>query len=216
MAGGDGTVTQLLKAAATGNRAAVDRLWSVVYDELCRIAQERLRAERRRCTIGTNSLVHEACARLIGKRPVRWDGRAHFFGAARTAMRRILVEQARRQRRIKRGEGAQPVPLVHEVETFDHDPTEVLAVDEALERLATAAPRQAEIVEYRYFAGLGVDETAEVMGVSSGVIDKDWRFARAWLHRELSKGDTRTRETRRTPVGARPAVRKGGPRKSRA
>ncbi len=187
-----GPVTQLLVAAGRGDAAAADRLWSAVYDELRRVARCQLAREGPGCTLDSTSLVHEAFLRLTGDEPIEWANRRHFFGAAARAMRRIRVDDARKRGRFKRGGGQQPELSNEEPPVFDDDPVEVLAVDEALQNLEHTAPRQAEVVMLRYFAGLSVDETAGALDVSPRTVDYEWRFARAWLHRELSKGDTRT------------------------
>jgi RNA polymerase sigma factor (TIGR02999 family) len=183
-------VTQLLVAAGRGDVGAAGRLWSVVYDELRRLARHQLADEGPACIFESASLIHEAFLRLVGDEPVEWANRRQFFAAAARAMRRIRIDDARRRGRIKRGGAQKPQALGGEPPAFDNDPAEILAVDEALKRLEAAAPRQAEIVMLRYFGGLSVDETAEALGVSPRTVDYEWRFARAWLHRELSKGDT--------------------------
>ena len=182
-------LTQLLVATRQGDRLAADRLWSTVYDELHRLAQWQLAREGPRCNFDSTSLVHEAFLRLIGDEPVEWANRRHFFGAAARAMRRIRVDDARRRGRLRHGGGRQPDPISEDPPVFGDDPTEVLAIDEALQSLERAAPRQAEVVMLRYFAGLSVDETAAALAVSPRTVDYEWRFARAWLHRELTKGD---------------------------
>ena len=185
-----GPVTQLLVAAGQGDAAAADRLWSTVYDELRRLARGQLAREHSGCSLDSTSLVHEAYLRLVGREPIEWANRRHFFAAAARAMRHIRVEDARRRGRFKRGGGRQASPLTDEPPIFDDDPVEVLAIDEALRNLEKVSPRQAEIVMLRYFAELSVDDTAEALGVSPRTVDYEWRFARAWLHRELSRDDT--------------------------
>jgi RNA polymerase sigma factor (TIGR02999 family) len=184
------SVTQLLVAAGQGDSGAGNRLWSVVYDELRRLARYQLASEGRDCTFESTSLIHEAFLRLVGDEPVEWANRRHFFAAAARAMRHIRIDDARRRSRIKRGGDRQAQPVDGEPAVVDGDPTEVLAVDEALKKLEEVAPRQAEVVVLRYFAGLSVDETAQALGVSPRTVDYEWRLARAWLHRELSTGDT--------------------------
>jgi len=185
-----GSVTQLLFAAGKGDATAANRLWSAVYDELHRLARGQLAREGRGCALDSTSLVHEAYLRLVGSEPVEWENRRHFFGAAARAMRQIRVDDARKRGRVKRGGEHRPSPLNAEPPIFSDDPTEVLAVDEALKTLEQTAPRQAQVVMLRYFAGLSVDETAAAMNISPRTVDAEWRFARAWLHREFSKGDT--------------------------
>lgn len=184
---GSGDVTRLLAAAGGGDPAAVDRLWAAVYDELRRLAQHQLAREGGRCSLETTTLVHEAYLRLVGPEPVEWDNRRHFFGAAARAMRRIRVDDARKRKSARRGGNQEPGPLDDQLPVFEGDPLEVLAVDEAVEELERSAPRRAEVVMLRYFAGLSVDETAEVLGVAPRTVDAEWRFARAWLHRALSR-----------------------------
>ncbi len=184
-------VTQLLVAAGQGDARASSRLWSVVYDELRRLAQRQLANEGPDCAFESTSLIHEAFLRLVGDEPVEWANRRHFFAAAAQAMRHIRIDDARKRGRIKRGGARAAQPISDELASFDNDPTEVLAVDEALKKLEQAAPRQAEVVLLRYFAGLSVDETAEALGVSPRTVDYAWRLARAWLHRELGRGDSK-------------------------
>lgn len=183
-------ITQLLDAAAQGDAAAVNRLWSAIYDELHGLAQAELTQEGPDCSLQTTSLVNEAYLRLIGAGPVEWANRRHFFAAAAKAMRRILVDDARTRGRLKRGGGQSPGALPDELPALEEDLAMVLAIDEALERLEQADPPRAEVVMLRYFGGLSVDETAAVLGVSPRTVDTEWRFAKAWLHRELSKGDS--------------------------
>jgi RNA polymerase sigma factor (TIGR02999 family) len=185
------SVTQLLVAAGDGDARASNRLWSRVYDELRRLARRQLAGEGRDCLLESTSLVHEAFLRLVGDEPVEWANRRHFFAAAARAMRHIRVDDARRRGRAKRGGGQRPGPLPDEPAALEQDPLEALAIDESLGKLEQTAPRQAEIVMLRYFAGLSVEETAQVLGISPRTVAYEWRFARAWLHRELGKGETR-------------------------
>lgn len=187
---GSGEVTRLLTAAARGDSAAANRVWSAVYDELHRLARQQLAREGGRCSFDSTTLVHEAYLRLVGPGPVAWDSRRHFFGAAARAMRNIRVDDARRRGRVRRGSNHRPGPLVEEQPIFDDDPLEVLAVDEAVQALEQAEPRRAEVVLLRYFVGLSVDETAAVLDISPRTVDDEWRFAKAWLHRELTKGES--------------------------
>ena len=185
-----GTVTQLLDAVGRGDDNARSRLWTVLYDELHKLAQRRLAKEPNACELGTTSLIHEAFIRLTGG-DAGFANRRHFFASAANVMRQILVDDARRRKRDKRGGGAVPVSLKYDPVGEDRDPDEVVAVHEALERLAQIDPRKAEVVKYRYFAGLTGDETASLLEVSARTVDTDWQFAKAWLHRELAKGDAR-------------------------
>jgi RNA polymerase sigma factor (TIGR02999 family) len=184
-----GTVTQLLDAVDRGEAGAANKLWSILYGELRQMAHRKLAAEPHRGDRQTTSLVHDAFIRLTGGK-CRFENRRHFFAAAARAMRQILVDDARRRLRLKRNEGHRPVSLQHDPLDGDRDPGDVLGIHEALERLSGVDPRKAQVVEYRYFAGLTGDQTAEALGVSPRTVDSEWEFARAWLHRELRKGDT--------------------------
>ncbi len=191
MAEGDSTnLTLLLKAAAGGTPGAVDRLWSAVYEELRRLARGQLAQSGGRRWMDSTTLVHEAYLRLVGPEPIEWDNRRHFFGAAARAMRNIRVDAARRRAAARRGGDRAPAALDGHEPVFDDDPTEVMAVDEALRKLEAVSPRRAEVVMLRYFAGLSIDETAQVLGVAPRSVDEEWRFAKAWLHRELSRGES--------------------------
>lgn len=185
-----GPVTQLLRAAAEGDTAAVNHLWATVYAELRRMAQAQLNCEGPHCSLQTTSLINEAYLRLVGNGPVEWANRRHFFGAAAEAMRRILVDDARKRGRIKHGADWQQVPLPVDPPAADGNPILSLAVDEAIQRLKQVDARKYEVVMLRYFAGLSVDETAAAMALSVRTIAEEWRFAKAWLHRELAKGDS--------------------------
>ena len=182
-------VTRLLAAVNDGEAGAQDRLWSLIYEELRRLAQHQMAAEAPGHTLQPTALVHEAYFRLFGENPVQWSNRGHFFTAAAEAMRRIRVDDARRRGRLKRGGGQQPGAITEDPSVFDQDPVEVLAVGEALKELAQTAPRQAEVVKLRYFTGLTGDECAAVLEVSPRTVDKDWAIARAWLHRKLTDSD---------------------------
>jgi RNA polymerase sigma-70 factor, ECF subfamily len=182
-------VTRLLADLSGGHTGALERLLPLVYDELKQLAASQLRRERDEHTLGPTALVHEAFFRLVDQRSVSWQGRAHFFGVAAQAMRRILVDHARRRSAAKRGRQHQ-VTLDSEAAGADEAPAdEVLAVDEALERLAAVDPRQAKLVELRYFAGFSIEEAAELLEISPATAKRDWTFARAWLQRELTSRD---------------------------
>lgn len=183
-------ITQLLAAAREENGTALNQLWSLIYSELRNIARSQLAAERGAHKLQPTTLIHEAYIRLTANEDVQWANRRQFFAAAAQAMRRIRIDDARKGNRQKRGGGDQPGRLVVEPPVFDHDPVEVLAVDEAVKKLEQKDLRKAEVVLLRYFTGLTVVETAEVLGVSPRTVDNEWRFARAWLRRELTKGDT--------------------------
>jgi RNA polymerase sigma-70 factor, ECF subfamily len=182
-------VTQLLARWREGDRGALDELMQLVYEELRRMADRYMRDERRGHTLQTSALVNEAYLRLVGHEDIQWQNRAHFFGVAAQAMRRVLVDHARRRGGQKRGGGARKVSLDEAAEAASGQGAEIVALDEALQELARLDPRKARIVELRYFGGLAVEETAEVLGVGHATVTRDWNMARAWLLRELSQGD---------------------------
>jgi RNA polymerase sigma factor (TIGR02999 family) len=180
-------VTRILAAIDRGDPRAADQLLPLVYDELRRLAAQRLAREAPGQTLQPTGLVHEAYVRLVDvEQPGDWNGRGHFFAAAAEAMRRILVENARRKRRLKHGGARRRVEL-DEAALAVHGPPadEILAVDEALERLAGEDPQAAELVKLHYFAGLTVEQAAEVLGVSPRKGYRIWAYARAWLFRDL-------------------------------
>jgi RNA polymerase sigma factor (TIGR02999 family) len=183
-----GQVTELLSEYRDGKREALDRLLPVVYAELRAIAARYLRAERDDHTLQPTALVHEAYVRLADQRDVEWRNRAHFLGVAAQIMRRLLVDHARTRGRRKRGSGLR-VPL-EDVDVVAPGETDVdlVALDAALDRLAALSPQQGRIVELRYFGGLSIEETAEVLAVSTMTVKRGWAMARAWLHRELTGG----------------------------
>ncbi|MCL4864537.1 MAG: sigma-70 family RNA polymerase sigma factor [Gemmatimonadales bacterium] len=176
-------ITDLLHELESGSHGAMDRLMSAVYDELRKLASSYLRGERSDHTLQTTGLVHEAYLKLVDQRRTAWKNRHHFFGIAAQAMRRILVDHARRRRSAKRDVGRATTLDEQVVGTrVDED---ILAVDAALDRLALVDARQVRIVELRYFGGLTIEETAEALGVSPPTVKRDWLLARAWLQREL-------------------------------
>lgn len=179
-------VTALLLAWADGDQEALEALLPAVYDELHRQAARALRRESAGHTLQATDLVHEAYLRLVDQRRVRWAGRAQFFGLAAQTMRRVLVDHARTRHAAKRGGGAQQITLDDTAAAEDAGGVDVLALDDALGRLAALDARQARVVELRYFAGLGIEQAAEVLGVSAATIKRDWTVARAWLRRELA------------------------------
>ncbi len=183
-------VTQLLAAAGRGEATAQNKLWSVIYDELHALAQWQMAREPPGHTLQATALVHEAYLRLVGDEEVQWANRRHFFAAAAQAMRRIRIDEARRRRTRRRGGDRQRVPLSEADAVSDQDSATLLALDEALKKLERVEPRQAEVVLLRYFAGMTVEETARALDLSPKTVNNEWRFARAWLHRELTKGDT--------------------------
>jgi RNA polymerase sigma factor (TIGR02999 family) len=182
-------VTELLAAIAEGRSEARDTLFGIVYDELKRVAAAQLRRERHEQTLGATALVHETWLRLSQQQSLGQHGRGHFFGIAAQAMRRILVEQARRRRAVKRSRDM-AVTLEPDAAAGDTSASdEVLAVHDALDRLALIDARQAQLVEYRYFAGYTIEEAAELLDISPATAKRDWTLARAWLHRELAAAE---------------------------
>jgi RNA polymerase sigma factor (TIGR02999 family) len=181
-----GDVTRLLDAVSHGRADVLPELLPLVYDELRRLAASYLRRERADHTLQPTALVHEAYLKLVDQRLDRWQNRSHFFGIAAQAMRRILVDHARAHDAAKRGAGVERVTLDEHALLGESSSIDLIALDEALTRLATLDPRQARIVELRFFAGLEVDETARVLDVSPATVKRDWAMARAWLHRELA------------------------------
>jgi RNA polymerase sigma factor (TIGR02999 family) len=182
-------VTELLDRSRAGDRAASGELFEVVYAELRQIADRFLAREGPGQTLQPTDMVHEAYLRLTGGAEPRFENRAHFFGSAARAIRRILIDRARARRRQRRGGGERPLPLEAAAEVgVDGPALDVLALDDALERLAALDPDKARVVELRFFGGLSSEETAAALGTSPSTVARDWRFARAWLHRELSEG----------------------------
>ena len=182
-------ITELLVGYGRGDKEALDQLMPVVYDELRRQAARYLRREQAGHTLQTTALIHEAYVRLVDQRNVQWQNRAHFFGIAAQLMRRILVDHARTKKRVKRGGSDVRVSLDEAAVTVKGQDLDVVGLDEALDRLAKIDEQQSRVVELRFFSGLTVEETAEVMGISAATVKRDWSMAKAWLHRELS-GET--------------------------
>ena len=179
-------LSEALNDVARGDTSALDRVLPVVYQEMRRLAAVYLRGERSGHTLQPTALAHEAYLRLIGQREFPWQNRAHFMGMAARAMRAILVDHARRRKAQKRGGGAAAVPLDTSVVVAGGRPVAFDDLDRALIDLARLNGRQARVVELRYFGGLTIEETAEVLAVSPVTVKRDWSFARAWLFRELS------------------------------
>jgi RNA polymerase sigma factor (TIGR02999 family) len=181
-------VTEILGAIAAGDPRAADELLPLVYETLRGLARSHLAHEPPGQTLQPTALVHEAYLRLVGNGDVGWQGRRHFFGAAARAMRQILVDRARRRAALKHGAGRRAAPLREEALVVEPESVDLLALDEALERLGARDERWREIVELRYFAGLSLEETAATLGLSLTTVKEEWSYARAWLHREISKG----------------------------
>ncbi len=178
-------VTALLASWRRGDTHALDELMPLIYSELHRIAARHLRRERPDHTLQPTALVNEAFMRLIDQQNVQWQNRAHFFGVAAESMRRILVDHARRRLAGKRGGGVVTVALREGMDWPDGRDLNIVELDDALQALARLDPQQSKVVELRFFAGLSVEETAEVLGVSATTVKREWRMARAWLVREM-------------------------------
>jgi len=184
------TVTQLLRAWRQGDAAALDRLVPVVYQKLRRLARHYMAGQRPGHTLQATALVNEAYMRLIDCEQVNWKDRAHFFAISARMMRRVLVEFARARQYQKRGAGARKTSLDEGVIASPQRGQDLVALDDALQALAAEYPRQAQVVELRFFGGLNVEETAEVLHVSAITVMRDWQLAKVWLARELKKRDS--------------------------
>ena len=183
-------VTRILSAIEQGDPSAANQLLPLVYEELRQLAAERLAQETPGQTLEATALVHEAYVRLVDANSAQhWNSRGHFFAAAALAMRNILVDNARRKRRIKHGGGRQRVPLDEAQPAPPDNTDELLALDEGLTRLAAEDPEAAQIVQLRYFGGLSVEEAAQALGISRAAAYREWTFARAWLLQALSDGE---------------------------
>ena len=178
-------VTQLLQAWSVGEQDALAKLTPLVYQELRRLAQRYMAQERPGQTLQATALVHEAYLRLVGVKKLNWQNRAQFFGVSAQFMRRILVDRARSRRSLKRGGDAQPVSFDEALVLSPEPGQDLVALDDALKTLATMDPRRSRVVELRFFGGLTVEETAEVLHVSPETVMHDWKLAKAWLLREL-------------------------------
>ncbi len=179
-------ITQLLLNWSKGDQAALDQLIPLVYPELRKLARRYMGRESPEHTLQTSALINEAYLRLVDQQAVEWNDRAHFFAVAAQVMRHILIDHARSHLYGKRGAGAQHVPLDGVAVTAQERATELVALDDALTSLAKIDERKGKIIELRFFGGLSVDETAEVMNVSPVTVMREWRAAKAWLHREVS------------------------------
>jgi RNA polymerase sigma factor (TIGR02999 family) len=181
-------ITRLLDAAGGGDPRAAQKLLPLVYDQLRKAAQKQMAKERHDHTLQATALVHEAYIRLVGSHEVVWENRAHFYVAAAEAMRRVLIEHARKRGRIKRGGDRKRVPLSAVYLAEKAHPEEIMSVDTAIRRLEERDSRMARIVRLRFSAGLSVEDTAETLGLSDRTVRREWALARAWLHRELGEG----------------------------
>ncbi|MBD3161525.1 MAG: sigma-70 family RNA polymerase sigma factor [Candidatus Latescibacteria bacterium] len=194
-----GDVTRILVRLTQGDEVAQEELFSIVYSELRRLARSFMRYERPDHTLQTTALVNEACLKLLGMDEVRWEDRSHFFQAAARAMRRVLIDHARARSRQKRGQGATKLPLDEigdeAARVFSTPRLDIIALDNSLTKLAEEHGRQARVVELLFYAGLTRPETAEVLDVTRSTVDRDWRFARTWLIREMKTEIGRGRGT---------------------
>ena len=186
-------VTRIIEDVNRGDDRAADRLLVTLYDELHRLASRKLAREPSGQTLQTTALVHEAYLRLVGDEPVDWESRGHFFAAAAEAMRRILVERARRKRRLKHGGGLRRVEL-DEAPGIAPESLDLIALDEALDKLGREDPVKADLVKLHYFAGLTKQEAGELLGISRATTSRYWSYARAWLYDEITKGDRNSRQ----------------------
>jgi RNA polymerase sigma-70 factor, ECF subfamily len=181
-------ISVLLHAWTGGDQGALERLTPIVYEELHRLARRYMRGERPGHSLQTTALVNEAYTRLVDYKRMQWQDRAHFFAVSAQLMRRILVEHARR-RNLKRGGGILHLPLDAAAAVVDGGDTDLVALDDAMNTLASIDPRKVQVVEMRFFGGLSIEETAEVLKVSAVTVKREWKAARAWLYRELT-GET--------------------------
>jgi RNA polymerase sigma-70 factor, ECF subfamily len=189
-----GDISTLLHAWSKGDPEALDKLTPIVYDELRRLARRYMRRERASHSLQTTALVNEAYMRLVDYKRMQWHDRAHFFAVSSQLMRRILVEHARR-RNLKRGAGVQHVSLDEAAVVGQGRGTDMVALDDALNQLALLDPRKVKVVEMRFFGGLSVEESAEVLQISTVTVLRDWSTAKAWLYRELNRGSASTQAT---------------------
>lgn len=181
-------ITRILAKVSSGDPHAAHELLPLVYEQLRAAARKQMAQERGDHTLQATALVHEAYVRLVGSDDVSWENRAHFYVAAAEAMRRVLIEHARKRGRAKRGGGRRRIPLTGEELAQNPNLEEIMSVDAAIRRLEERDGRMARIVRFRFFAGLDVRETAAALGLSDRTVRREWALARAWLHRELSGG----------------------------
>jgi RNA polymerase sigma factor (TIGR02999 family) len=181
-------VTRILNAIEQGDAKAADKLLPVVYEELRRLAAKKMSQEPPGQTLQATALVHEAYIRLVGDEAANWKGHTHFFAAAAEAMRRILIENARRKRRLRHGGGQRRVGLDDAFMAIEEPSEDLVALDEALDKLAIEDPIKADLVKLRYFAGLTIEQAAKMLEISRATADRYWSYARAWLFHEINKG----------------------------
>lgn len=182
-------ITLLLRSVAAGDRADIDRLMAAVYNDMRRIASTHLAAERADHTLQPTALVHEAYLKLVNQRTANWNDRLHFFSIASQIIRRILIDHARERNAAKRGGGARALSIEHDEIAAPTKDLDLLALDEALRQLAEIDPRQARIVELRFFGGCSIDEIAELLDIGRRTVDRDWMAAKAWLYCQLTAED---------------------------
>jgi RNA polymerase sigma factor (TIGR02999 family) len=185
-------VTRIINAIQQGDARAADELLPLVYQELRQLAAQKLSHEPPGPTLQATALVHEAYLRLVGADGQNWDGHTHFFCAAAEAMRRILIDNARRKKRLKRGGDRKRVTLDDDEFAIETPSDDIIALDEALEKLAAEDPTKADLVKLRYFAGLTVEQTAEILKISRATADRYWSYARAWLFHEMTEAGGKT------------------------
>lgn len=182
-----GDITMLIRASATGRPEDTDRLMAAIYDDLKRLAASQLKQERPEHTLHPTALVHEAYIRLVNQRTAEWNDRLHFFSIAARIIRRILIDHARERQALKRGGGRRAIAIEPDEVASPERDLDLVALDEALEELATLSERQARIVELRFFGGLTIPEIAEALSIGSRSVDREWQAARAWLFHRLSE-----------------------------
>jgi RNA polymerase sigma factor (TIGR02999 family) len=182
-------VTQLLIEWGNGNHAALEELVPLVYAELHKMARRYMNQQNPQHTLQTTALIHEAYLRLAGDSAKQWQNRAHFFGVAAKAMRHVLVDHARTSNAVKRGGAVRALRLDEDIDTSGERMGQLIALDDALTDLAKLHPRQSEVIELRFFGGLSVEETSELLKVSPETVMRDWRIAKAWLHGELNRNN---------------------------
>ena len=193
-------VTLLLKQLSAGDHDAVDQLVPVLYNELRRLAAYYLRQERSNHTLQATALVHEAYLRLVDQRAVEWKNRSHFFGVAAQVMRRILLDYARSHQAVKRGGPSPKISLDDAMVYCEEQTGQLVALDELLTRLSSMDPQQGRIVELRFFGGMSVEETAELLGISPRTVKRDWAMAKSWLSRELRKASREEAAGNQSPI----------------
>jgi RNA polymerase sigma factor (TIGR02999 family) len=184
-------ITELLQSWNDGDQGAIEKLMPLIYDELHRLAQQHMARERPGHTLQTTALMNEAYLRLVDSAHPNWEGRAHFYGICAKVMRRVLVDWARSRQASKRGGGVCILEIEQDLVAANPLGTDLVAVDDALQALATVDPRQSQVVELRFFGGLNMRETADVLKVSVETVQRDWKFAKSWLRRELAEGHSR-------------------------